>query len=211
MSSVSGDRLMHFSHGSSLQGFWGARVPHGSVHVLHGLRQSQNFLFLSVCNPLLRGALLPPPATCGAFYGRTSGDALRSIVVLHGFQESKGKYSMPLQLWLSKCNSPSWNTAQVIKNRLCMWEEKPRKHCAGLLFYTRAILPVLLWSSVPGKWCTVIQQHWFLQQQCFSPGSTPSPALARFNTALLMRCKQTRSVKLCLGETRFQWFCQALN
>lgn len=126
-------------------------------------------------------------------------------------QESKEKYSIPLYLWLAKHNSPSWSIAQIIKNRLYMWKEKPLKHYSGLLFYTPAMFPVLLWRSVPGKWCTVIHQLWFLQQQCFSPWSTPSAALARFNTALLIRCEQIRSVKLCLGETRNCRFCQALT
>lgn len=82
---VSGDRHTHSWHGSSLQGFWAARVPHSCINVLHGLRQSPNFFFPSDCSPSLRGAVLPPPAKCGCFYGRASGDPLNSIAVLYGF------------------------------------------------------------------------------------------------------------------------------
>lgn len=40
----SGDRCTYSLHGWSLQGFWGARLPHSCVHKLHALRQSLTFL-----------------------------------------------------------------------------------------------------------------------------------------------------------------------
>lgn len=82
---VSRGRHTQSWRGSSLQDFWGARVPPSCVHVSHGSRQSPNFFFPSDCSPSLRGAVLPPPAKCGCFYGRASGDPLKSIAFMYGF------------------------------------------------------------------------------------------------------------------------------